>query len=124
LTNVSTSARSELAALNEELRDAAAVRDEAQAVFEPLVGPAQRLLTLIAQHRVGLKTLADESDDAAYTQKMLELRDVERQIDALQPQIDMLAYRTAEEALREANSRVAGWGSGGKNSSSWPGERR
>src|SRR5215471_3699820 len=110
LDATSTSARSELAALNDVIRSVSAERDVLQAKFEPLVGPAQQLLALIAQHRIGLKAIADEPDDQVYTAKLLELRDLERQIDRLQPTVDMAGYKDAEYALQQANSRVAALG--------------
>jgi hypothetical protein len=103
---IPSSARQALAEINDVISIASAERDEAQRAFEPRVGPAQQLLAMIAQHRAGLKLLA-EPDDQVYASKMLELRDIERQIDSLRPNVDMDAYRAAESALQEANSRVA-----------------
>jgi hypothetical protein len=105
--DTASTARTELAEINEQFAAACAEHDAARQRFEPLVGPTQQLLTLIAHHRAGLKVLADEQDDQRYTAKLIELRSLERQIDHLQAEVDMEAYRLAETDLREANGRLS-----------------
>jgi hypothetical protein len=108
LDTISNSARAALAAINAQLAEATAIRDEAQQVYDRLAPAAERLEGLVGEHQVELRAMIDGSVSVGtYTDRLLRSNELSAEITALRSEVDLDVVRAARTARDQANEHLA-----------------
>jgi hypothetical protein len=95
-----------LSNLRAEIAEAAAERDRAQAQYDLLAGPGERLQQAISEHRAQSMALAAAVDDDQYAERLAALGSLQHEIDALRASVDMSKFHDTRRLLAVASGRL------------------